>query len=317
MANEAIFYLNGQFVPESQAKVSVMDRGFRWGDGVYETLRTFQGKLFKLNQHLERLHGSLLYSRINLGQTMNELGTVLERVVEENARYWQANEDHEIHVVVSRGLADPTRRLGTSATVAAFVEHLDFPRFARDYVRGVPMVTPATRRTPPQSVSPKAKISGKMNHFVAQAEAQLVDPRAEALMLDLDGNVAEGTGANFLFLSQGRICVPNRRHVLGGVSMETVLELAHQLDIPWEEGDFTPHDVYTADEAFLTSTPFCLIPVISLNGVAIGAGVPGSTANHLLHAWGEMVGVDLLDQAFSFLPTEERRTLEQEARASD
>jgi branched-subunit amino acid aminotransferase/4-amino-4-deoxychorismate lyase len=79
--------LNGQFVPESQAKVSVMDRGFRWGDGVYETLRTFQGKLFKLNQHLERLHGALLYSRINLGQTMNELGTVLERVVEENARY--------------------------------------------------------------------------------------------------------------------------------------------------------------------------------------------------------------------------------------
>lgn len=108
-----------------------------------------------------------------------------------------------------------------------------------------------------------------------------MDPRAEALMLDLGGNMAEGAGTNFLFLSQGRICAPNRRQVLGGVSMETVLELADQLDIPWEEGDFTTHDVYTADEAFLTSTPFCLIPVVSLNGVNIGSGTPSPIANHL------------------------------------
>ena len=316
MAQEPVFYFNGQFVPASQAKVSVMDRGFRWGDAVYETLRTFQGKIFKAKQHLERLRGSLLYSRINLGMTMEELEGVMHKVVEKNAPSWKPNEDYEVQVVVSRGLADPTRRLlGSSATVAVFLESMDFPRFAREYLKGIRMVTPATRRTPPQCVSPKAKIANKMNHFVAQLEAQLADPEAEALMLDVDGNITEATGANFLFLAGGRLRVPNRRQVLGGISMETVLELADRLDIPWEEGSYSPHDLYTADEAFLTTTPFCLAPVVAVNAIPIGKGVPGPMANRLLHAWSEMVGMDFVDQSLSFLTPEERRALEQESKA--
>ena len=114
---------------------------------------------------------------------------------------------------------------------------LAFGMYARYYTERLKLVTPSTRRTPPQSVSPKAKIFNKMNHFVAQFEAQATDPEALALMLDYDGNVTESSGANFLFLSQGRLCVPNRRNVLGGVSMDFVLELAEGMGVPAEEGD--------------------------------------------------------------------------------
>lgn len=309
MIHEPVVFFNGQFVVESQAKVSILDRGFRWGDAVYETLRTFGGTIFRVNEHLDRLHGSLIYSRIKLGMTMDELAEAMQAVVRENSSFWMPNDDYEVTIVVSRGLSEPTRSFQISATVAIFPEPLDFPRFARHYIKGVHAVTPATRRTPPQCVSPKAKIANKMNHFVAQLEAQMVDSEAQALMLDVNGNITESTGANFLFLAQGRICIPNRRQVLGGISMEVVLELAEQLGIPCEEGDFTPHDLYKADEAFLTTTPYCLVPVVAVNNIPIGRGIPGQVANKLLHAWSELVGVDIVDQALSHLSTQEKESL--------
>ena len=161
------------------------------------------------------------------------------------------------------------------------------------------LVTPSTRRTPPQSVSPKANISNKINHFVAQFEAQATAPEALALMLDYDGNVTESPGANFLFLSQGRLCVPNRRNVLGGVSMDFVLKLAEGMGVPAEEGDYTPFGVYGADEAFLTTTPYCMASVISLNGLEIGQGTPGPFYQQLMQAWSERVSLDIIDHAQS------------------
>ena len=112
---------------------------------------------------------------------------------------------------------------------------------------------------------------------------------------------AESSGANFLFLSQGRFHVPNRRHVLGGISMDFLLELAEGLEIDTEEGDYTPFDVSKAEEAFLTTTPYCMAPVVSLNGLPIGNGTPGPVFNQLMQAWSERVGVDIVDQARSYL----------------
>ena len=307
---EPVVFVNGDLVPESKAVVSVFDRGFRWGDGVYEMSRTFGGRVFKLKEHLERLRWSLNYTRIDPGLSMEELERVTLELVDRNLGTGGPEvEDVGVTHIISRGPMDPTRKATSKPTVVIYTETLAFGMYARWYAQGVKMITPATRRTPPQSLSPKAKISNKMNHFVAQFEAQAIDPDALPLMLDYDGNVAESSGANFFFLAQGCIHVPNRRHVLGGISMDTVLEVAQEMGIEVREGDYTPFDVYKAEEAFLTSTPWSMAPVVSLNGLKIGQGVPGPVFHQLIQAWSERVGIDIVDQAMAHLQPQERKEL--------
>ncbi len=303
-STERIAYVNGNAVPESQAVISVFDRGFRWGDSVYDMTRTFGGEPFKLGAHLDRLYRSMLYTRIDPGLSQDEMERITLEVVEANRHLLGPSDDWSVTHVVSRGLINT--RLHDGANVAIYCLPLDFAGFARQYVDGVRVVTPAVRRTPPQSLSPKAKIANKMNHFMAEFEAKEVHPDAVALMLDMDGNVAECTGANFMFVADGEIKVPNRRHVLPGVSMATIMELAETLDIPVREGDYTPFDVYQSDEAFITSTSYSIAPVATLNGRPIGDEMPGPITRGLLAAWSDLAGVNFVDQALSHLPREER-----------
>ena len=296
---ERVAYVNGQLVPESQAVVSVFDRGFQSGDGVYDVERTYGGKPFKLHRHMERLYNSLNYTRIDPGLTPEEMEQAVLEVVEANLPLLADNEEYSIRQTVSRGS-------GRGASVVIYCTPIDFRNFAKFYIQGVNLVTPATRRTPPQSLSPKAKITNKMNHHVSEFEARLVDPEAFPLMLDLNGNIAESSAANFIFISKGCIRVPDRKNALGGITMETVLELAEGLGIPWEEGDYSPFDVYNAEEAMLTGTSRALLPVGSLNGLSIGQRCPGPITEHLQHAWSDMTGVDYVAQALSHLTPEER-----------
>ena len=221
---EPLVYVNGELVPESRAVISALDRGFRWGDAVYDVERTFAGQVFKLGAHIDRLYRSLYYTRIDPEITHEEMEKATMEVVEANRNLLETNDDFTVNQVVSRGLVNP--KLRDKANVVIYCQPVAFTRFAKYYVEGARVVTPSTRRTPPEILSPKAKISNKMNHFMADFEAKQVDPEAYALMLDLQGNVAEATGANFLFVAGGRIKIPNRRNVLPGISMETVIELA-------------------------------------------------------------------------------------------
>jgi branched-chain amino acid aminotransferase len=305
---ERIVYVSGDFVPESQAVVSVFDRGFRWGDAVYDAERTYGGKLFRLDQHIDRLYRSLRYTRIDPGLSKEQMTEITKRVAESNALLRAPNDDYNVVQVVSRGVFSRSRRLtGLQATVVVYCVPIGFADFARFYVEGARLVTPSIRRTPPQCVSPQAKISNKMNHLLADFESKEVDPDAYSLMLDLDGNVTENAAANFLFFSNGRLMLPNRRNVLPGTGMAIVLELARDLGIPVQEGDYTPFDVYQADEAVLTSATLCMLPVASLNGTRIGTDVPGPLTRRLLDAWSKFVGIDIVAQALSHLPAEARR----------
>ncbi len=302
-------YLNGEFVAEGDATVSIFDRGFTAGDGIYEATRTFKHKMFRLEQHLDRLFRSLAYVRIDCGLDFAAMERETEQVLQRNLHLLGDNDEYSLWHVITRGERFPSPNRGP--TVVIFAKPVEFHRFAREYVEGVKLVTPAIRRIPPQCLEAKAKITNKMNHQMAVFEAKQVDQRAVPLMLDVDGNITETDTTNFFFVSNGRLCTPTGRNVLGGITREAVLELAAGLGLEVVEGDFTPYDVYTAEEAFLSGTSGSLVPVHGLNGAALGGGngLPGPVTMQLIRAWNDMVGLDYIAQALSHLGDNESKDL--------
>lgn len=304
---ERVVYLNGAFVPESEARVSIFDRGFTSGDGVYEATRTFQHGLFRLPQHIARLYNSLRYVRIDCGFAPAEMERLSQEVIARNLPLLATDDEYSLWHVISRGARLPGASTTSGPTVCIFSQPVDFVRYANSYLSGVPLVTPSTRRTPPQSLDPKAKITNKMNHNIALFEAQQVDPRALPLMLDLDGNLAETDTTNFFFVRDGTLYTPAARTVLGGITRDVLFEVAQSLGVAVVEGQFTPFDVYSADEAFLTGTSGSITPVSSLNGIAPKAGIPGPVTLRLIEAWINLVGIDYVAQALRHLSDNEAK----------
>jgi branched-chain amino acid aminotransferase len=312
---EKIVYLNGSFVPESEAKVSVLDSGFNAGDGVYDVTRTFDHKPFRLRDHTARLFRSLRYTRIDCGLSLEDMERVTVEVFERNRPMLEKEEEVAIWQVVSRGVRSSrgNRTIG-KATVAIYCISIAFEEFARHYVHGVKLVIPSTRRIPPQCLEPKAKINNKMNHNMAIFEAKQVDSQAIPLMLDLDGNISESNAHNFFLVMDGKLCTPSNKNVLDGVTKDTLFGLAAQLKIEVMEGNFTPYDAYNAEEAFLASTSPTIVPVQSINGVRPTHEVPGPLTKRLIQAWSDMVGVDIVLQVFNHLEGDERERLLKEWR---
>ncbi len=307
--DEGIVYLNGEFVPESEAKVSVFDRGFNGGEGVYDVTRTFGHRPFKLKEHIARLYRSLKYTRIDCGMPPEDIERISLDIFERNKRFLGHEDDLAIWQVISRGVLQPSMRLKPTgrATIAIYCIPVAFEGFARHYIEGCTMVTPSTRRTPSQSLEAKAKITNKMNHIVAWQEAALVSPGAVPLMLDIEGNIAETHMGNFFFVSGGKLFTSADKNVLGGITRTTLFELAARLNIPIVEGNFTPYDVYSADEAFTASTSPTIGPVKSLNGITIGTDVPGPVTLSLIKAWSDMVGIDIVGQALCHLSDRDKQ----------
>src|SRR4029077_14167200 len=224
---ERIVYRDGAFMPESQAKVSVLDSGFNAGDGVYDVTRTFRHKPFKLREHTERLFRSLRYTRIDCGMSLEEMEKTTLEVLERNKPLLRENEDCALWQVVSRGVRSSTgNRVSGRATVTVYSVIVNFPEFASFYVEGAPVIIPSTRRIPPQCLESKAKITNKMNHNMAAFEAKQVDPRAIPLMLDIDGNLSETSAHNFFLVIDGKLCTPTDRNVLGGITKAVIFDLA-------------------------------------------------------------------------------------------
>ena len=174
--------------------------------------------------------------------------------------------------------------------MAVYCQPLDFAKFARSYLDGVRIVTPNTYGVPPNQEPGDSKVGGQQVFL---------------LMASPNGGVSECQGANFMFVKNGRIKLPDRRNVLPGVSMQTVLELAESLNIPVDEGTYTQRHIYAADEAFVSSTRYCIAPVATLNGLGVGNSIPGKVTTALLESWSAAVGMDFVNQALSHLPPEE------------
>lgn len=285
--------VNGQFVDRDKAQVSIHDRGFRLGDVVFDTSRTFNGQIFRLRDHLERFYRSLKYVRINPGMSINEMEVATLEVVKKNEALRESlKDDYMISQIVSGGIS---QRIN-GPTVVIMIDPLGSPRWAPAYKDGASVVISKTRSYSSQSLDPKVKHYSRLNFVLAELEATDVDPGSLPLLLDLDGNVSESTGANFFIVSDKRLLVPKTESTLQGVSRLTITELAKSLSIPVIETNIQPYDVYTADEAFLCSTPYCILPVGKVDGRQIGDAVPGNITNQLLAAWSEKVGLDIVDQ---------------------
>lgn len=308
---ERIVYVNGDCLPESRATVSIFDRGFTSGDGVYDVARSFGHRPFKLREHCERLLRSCRYTRINLELSAADVEKIVLEIFERNRPLLAPDDDYMIWIVVSRGLETPSRNPlhAGKPTMVVYTIPPYYPRFAKFYRIGAQVVVTATRRTPPECLDPRAKITNKMNHVQAEFEAKLVDAEAFPLMLDLTGYVAESSNANFFFVRDGRVYTPRPQTVLLGVMRECVFEVAPKAGVQILEGDFTPYDVYVADEAFLTTTSFSILPVSCFNGRVLPARIPGPVTSRLIDAWNQAVGIDTVAQALGHLSPAERAAL--------
>lgn len=295
-----LVYLSGEFVPTDEAKISIFDAAVMLGDMVTESTRTFAHRPFKLDQHIDRLYKSLKVTRIDPGMTPAEMYDLSLRVLETNLPKVAPEMDVWLVHNISRGRsvagADPTRQR-SPATVIIHTAPLILTDWARFFSEGCHAVTPFSRAVPPEALDARIKNRSRMAYTLAEIEVKLVDPQAQGILLDIHGNVAENKGGNFFIYSEGVLKTPRARSALAGISRATVLELAAQLHIPLEVTDFQPYDIYTADEAFFTSTPYCIMPATKFNGLPVGDGQVGPVTKRILQAWSQLAGIDIVAQA--------------------
>lgn len=293
--SEFITYLNGEWVPRNELKVHVDDRGFRVGDTVFDVTRTFNGTSFLLDRHIDRLYRSMKYVRIDIGISMKEMTRLTEEAVEKNLGQLEEHGDFDIWHAITRG---PGRWAyeADAPTVIIDVAPIPWAWFGSD-LNGAKGVITKTRSMSSQTVDPKIKHHSRLNFNLAEMEAGDIEDHGWPVLTDASGNLTEGVGYNLFTVTNGVIRTPNDTSILQGVSRGYVFELAEQLGIPVIEEDLQPYDLYTADEAFFSSTPYCLLPVTAFDKRDIGDGKPGSVFKQLMSAWSERVGVDVVGQA--------------------
>jgi branched-chain amino acid aminotransferase len=276
-----VVYVDGEWLPRPDAKISVFDSAFLVGDGVWEGLRYQEGRFVHLDRHLDRLFASAAGVHLDIGKTRDELTALFHEIVDRN----NMETDAHVRMMITRGtktipLQDP-RLVTGGPTIVIIAEHRKAdPSVA---ATGIRLTTSAVRRPPPNTLDQRWNCHSKIHEVVALIEA-LEAGSDEALMLDTHGNVATCNSTNFFIVTNGEVWTSTGEFCLNGLTRALVLELADEEGIVSREKDFTVDDVYAADEAFVTGTYAGLTPVISLDGRTIGSGEPGPITAHLSEA---------------------------------
>jgi len=282
--SEPIVYVNGEFVPQSQARISVLDHAVLYGDGIFETAFAWKGRVFKLDAHIERGFRSMAAIALSAPVGRAEMRRLILETVRRNEL-----ESAYIKWVVTRGsngkpLMDPTGCVPNLIILAQpYISRVSQDRAAK----GLRLKTVAVRRPPGQVLDPKIKSLNYLNLVLAKLEAKAAGAD-EALLLDIRGRICEVTGCNFFALRANRLATP-RHDILAGITRETVIELAPAAGLIVEEGELELYDAYTADEAFICSTAGGLIPVVEIDGRPIGSGEPGPVFRSLFDAYDMLI----------------------------
>ena len=298
-----VVYMNGRYVPESEAAISIYDSALMFGDMVFEMTRSFNHKQFKLREHLERLYRSIKMLCIPLSTGIDEFEGLVHEVIEKNAPFMDEDDEDRVMINVSRGPLSFYQSIigrdpGPLVVISVFPLSLTLAALGHLYDEGLHAIIPTQRAIPAELLDPKMKNRCRLHYVMANLQVALVDdPNAWALLLDPDGFVTEGTGANFFVVAGGELWTPEPRNILRGISRQYVMELGEELGITVREKDIGLYDVINADEAFFTGTPFSILPCTSINGIRIGSGGMGAVTQGLIDAWSGSVGVDIVAQA--------------------
>lgn len=277
-------YIDGEFYEKEHAKISVFDHGLLYGDGVFEGIRFYNGRVFRLEEHIDRLFDSARAICLSIPLSKEEItAATLETIRRNDLR------DGYVRLVVTRGDGDLglNPALCPKATIIIIAAKITlYPQTA--YENGLMVVTCATRRIPHGALSPMVKSLNYLNNVLAKIEAQNAGA-GEGLMLNEQGYVAECTGDNVFIVKRGRIFTPPiASGALAGVTRGVVFELAAEAGIPISEPEMTRYDLFTADECFLTGTAAELIPVVTLDRRPIGDGRPGPVTKRLMTRFHEL-----------------------------
>ena len=299
MGGNRVVWFNGVLVPESEAKISIYDSALMFGDMVFEMTRSFNKVQFKLSEHLERLYASMKYLRIPLKMTPDEMERYIYETIEANDPLFTADDEHRLMIDVSRGILSIYQGIvgahkGPNVVIADFPLRWTVAGMGKLFDTGINAVITSQRAIPAHLLEPKVKNRSRLHYLMANIEmANYEGDNNWALLLDPDGFIAEGTGDNFFIVKDKEIITPEPRNILRGISRAHIFELAKESSLPCVERNIEPYDVITADEAFMTGTPFCVLPVTGLNSVTIGEGKMGNVTRLLLDTWGQNVGVDI------------------------
>jgi len=302
---EAVAFKNGRFIPASECTISVYDMGITNSASVTDFTRTFNMMPFRVKDHAERIYRSCKNNYIKPVISCDETIEITKQLVESNKDVFPERELGIIYYItagenpVYAGSAGKSDRL--TSTYVQHVFPLPFYLWKNLYTEGARMITPPTLHLPPQCVSSKGKHRNRLHMWVGDKQVQMMDPGAIGLYLDLYGNITETGGANFLIYKDGKVVSPRSRNILWGISLQVVTELLSEMGIPFIQDDILLFDAVNADEAWLTTSPYCIAPVRSINGIEIGSG-RNEMWRMILDKWSKLVEKDLYEEIVSSNP---------------
>ncbi len=301
-----VVYMNGKFIPEKDAKISIYDSALMFGDMVFDMTRSYNQKQFQLKKHIDRLFRSMKSAEITIDLTREQLENACLETIEKNTPFFDPHDEHRLMINVSRGpLSIYSDIFGGSLeptiTIADFPLKLTVRGMDKLFENGINAIVTSQRVIPEELLDPKIKNRSRMFYMMANIEVSKYEGENNwALLLDPDNNVAEGTGANFFMVKDNILYTPEPRNILVGISRAYVFELAKQLDIEYMEKNLKVDDILNADEAFFTGTPFAMLPITSINGKKLGDGNKGKIFLKLIQEWSKNVGVDIPKQIKDF-----------------
>jgi branched-chain amino acid aminotransferase len=301
-----VVYMNGKFVPEADARISIYDSALMFGDMVFDMTRSYNQKQFQLKKHIQRLFSSMKSVEISINFTPEQIEQACLETIEKNMPFFDSHDEHRLMINVSRGplsiysdifdgVLEPT------ITIADFPLKFTVRGMDKLFETGINAIITSQRVIPESLLDPKIKNRSRMFYMMANIEVSKHEGENNwALLLDPDDNVAEGTGANFFIVKDGILYTPEPRNILVGISRAYVFELAKQLGIEYVEKNLKVDDVLNADEAFFTGTPFAMLPVTSINNQKLSGGKKGEIFLKLINEWSKSVNVDIPKQIQDF-----------------
>jgi len=294
---EPIAYLKGEFVPASECVLPIYDLGIVIGAAVTDFFRTFHQVPYRLEDHLQRLYRSCRYARIEPPVSIEESREISEKLIANNSQLAPGEELGLVFYMTAGENAVYAGAAGMPETLTpSYVQHtfpIRFSLFRNVFLEGVHCVTPAPRHWPPQCLSSKIKNRNRLHMWIGEQEVKQLDPSATPLYLDINGNITETGGSNFVIYRDGQVVSPRRDNILWGISLRVLGEILAEMDIPLVEEDLQSYDVVNAEEAWMPTTPYCLGPVTRFNGLPIGDGQPGPLWRKIIDRWSEVVDKDI------------------------